>query len=65
MDALEVARTLDLSAPGMGFRLGQLISVTRHPLILPIKCLSAQNVSFLLLGVYSNKKGLGCNYLTH
>jgi hypothetical protein len=52
MDALEAARTLDLPAPGMGFRLGQLISVTRHRLILPIKRLSAQNVSFLQHGVY-------------
>jgi hypothetical protein len=65
MDALEAARTLDLPAPGMEFRLGQLISVTRHRLILPIKRLSAQNVSFLQHGVYSNKNGLGCNYLTH
>jgi hypothetical protein len=65
MDALEVARILDLPAPGTGIRLWQLISVTRHRLILPIKCLSAQNVSFLLAGVYSNKNGLGYNYLTH
>jgi hypothetical protein len=65
MDALEAARTLDLSALGTGIRLWQLISVTRHRLILPIKCLSAQDVPFLLHGVYSNKNGLGYNYLTH